>query len=372
MFFKWATSATITPNILKKENFMIKVSITAIFLALVTGFLCFKIPDITYPFVISFILSYLLNPLAIILRSKFGMSRFITAIIISVSLIILMVTALIYLVPLIYTQISALIHHIPEYESYLIHNIVPFVVEKMGAIDPQISSRLKVIADQGINGVFEVFSHAVHNVWSYTMATIHLLLFMILVPVLLFFLLRDWDAMSNGFFDLFPKYHQKFVKTLFKDIDNVLGAYLRGEMIVCSILSIYYSIGLTVIGMDFAILLGVLCGFSIILPLIGTIIVVISLASVGYFTFGFSAHMVYIGILYIFGAAVEGAALTPKIIGDSLGVSPVWIIFSVLLFGYIAGPVGILMAIPTTGVIKVILTHLKHDYQKSVLYNSKI
>ena len=350
---------------------MIKISITAIFLALVTGFLCFKIPDITYPFVIAFILSYLLNPLAIMLQAKFGMSRFVTSIIIAVLLIVLIVTAMIYLVPLIYTQVSALIHHIPEYESYVRHNIVPLIVEKMGAIDPQISTRLKVITDQIINGAFEVFGHAAHNVWSYTMATIHVLLFMILVPVVLFFILRDWDLMSKSFFDLFPKYHQKFVKTLFNDIDNVLGAYLRGEMIVCSILSIYYSIGLTGIGMDFAILLGVLCGFSIILPLIGTILVIISLASVGYLTFGFSINMVYIGILYLFGATFEGTVLTPKIIGDSLGVSPVWIIFSVLLFGYIAGPVGILMAIPTTGVIKVILMHLKQDYKKSELYNSK-
>ncbi len=350
---------------------MIKLSITGIFLALVTGFLCFKIPDIMSPFVIAFIFAYLLNPLAIILNNKLGMSRSITAIIISLLLIVLMVTAMIYLVPLIYTQISALIHHIPEYESYITNNLVPVFVKKMGAIDPQIATRLKLIVDQGINTLFGVFSHAAHNVWSYTMATIHILLFMTLVPVVLFFVLRDWDHMAKSFFDLFPKYHQKFVKTLFQDIDNVLGAYLRGEMIVCSILATYYSIGLTLIGMDFAVLLGVICGFSIILPLIGTIIVVIALATVGYFTFGFSVSMIYIGIIYLFGAAVEGAILSPKIIGDSLGVSPVWIIFAVLLFGYIAGPVGILMAIPTTGVIKVILTHLKQDYKKSELYNSK-
>ena len=350
---------------------MVKVSITAIFLAMVIGFLCFKIPDITYPFVISFILAYLLNPLATILNSKFGMSRAITSIIISILLIVLMVAATIYLVPLIYTQISVLIRHIPEYESYIINNIVPFIVHKMGAIDPQISTKLKVIADQGINSIFGVVSNAAHNVWSYTMATIHLLLFMVLVPVLLFFILRDWNRMSQGFFDLIPKHHQKFVKTLFKDIDNVLGAYLRGEMIVCSILATYYSIALTFIGMDFAVLLGIVCGLSIILPLIGMIIVIISLGLVGYFTFGFSIHMAYIGGIYLVGALLENTFLTPKIIGDSLGISPVWIIFSVLLFGYIAGPVGILMAIPTTGVIKVILTHMKQDYKKSDLYNSK-
>ena len=351
---------------------MIKISITVIFLALLAAFLCFKIPDITYPFVIAFILAYLLNPLANILNRKFGMSRFATSIIISILLLLLMIMAMIYLVPLIYTQILALIRHIPAYEAYILHNIVPVIVEKMGAIDPQISTRLKAVADQGINGMFEVFSHAVHNLWAYTMATVHLMLFMTLVPVVLFFILRDWDIMTSGFFELFPKYHQKFVKTLFKDIDNVLGAYLRGEMIVCSILATYYSIGLTIIGMDFAILLGILCGFSIILPLIGSICVVISLASVGYLTFGFSTHMIYIAILYLFGVLIEATVLTPKIIGDSIGVSPVWIIFAVLLFGYIAGPIGILMAMPVTGVIKVILTYLKQDYKKSDLYNSKI
>jgi len=350
---------------------MVKVSITAIFLVLVTGFLCFKIPDITYPFVVAFILAYLLNPLAIILNNKLGMSRAITSIIISILLIVLMAAAMIYLVPLIYTQISVLIRHIPAYESYIINNIVPIIVQKMGAMDPQISTKLKVIADQGINGMFGVVSHAAQNVWSYTMATIHLLLFMVLVPVVLFFLLRDWRHIAEGFFDLFPKHHQKFVKTLFQDIDNVLGAYLRGEMIVCSILAIYYSIALTFIGMDFAVLLGMVCGISIILPLIGMIIAITSLGLVGYLTFGFSIHMAYIGGIYLVGALLENTFLTPKIIGDSLGISPVWIIFSVLLFGYIAGPVGILMAIPTTGVIKVILVHMKQDYKKSNLYNSK-
>lgn len=350
---------------------MVKITITTIFLLLVTGFLCFKIPDITYPFVMAFILAYLLNPLATILNNKLGMNRAITSIIISILLIVLIVMAFIYLVPLIYTQISILIHHIPAYESYIINHAVPFIVEKMGSIDPQIATKLKILADQGINSVFGVVSHAAQNVWSYTMATIHLLLFMVLVPVVLFFILRDWGNMSKGFFDLFPKHHQKFVKTLFKDIDDVLGAYLRGEMIVCSILSTYYSIGLTIIGMDFAILLGLICGFSIILPLIGMIIVISSLAIVGYFTFGFSINMAYIGVVYLIGVLLENTFLTPKIIGDSLGISPVWIIFSVLLFGYIAGPIGILMAIPTTGVIKVILTHLKQDYQKSEFYNRK-
>jgi len=350
---------------------MVKVGITAVLLAIITGFLCLKIPDITYPFVLAFILAYLFDPLVIILNNRLGISRAITSSIISLLLIVIISASMIYLVPLIYEQISVLINHIPEYESYIIKNIVPIIVKKMGAIDPSISTKLKMIADQGINSIFGVVSHAAHNVWSYTMATIHLLLFMVLVPVVLFFLLRDWRYMTDGFFDLFPKYHQKFVKTLFQDIDNVLGAYLRGEMIVCSILATYYSIALTLIGMDFAILLGIVCGVSIILPLIGMMIVITSLGLVGYVTFGFSIHMVYIAGIYLVGALMENTFLTPKIIGDSLGISPVWIIFAVLLFGYIAGPVGILMAIPTTGVIKVILVHMKQDYKKSDLYNSK-
>ena len=350
---------------------MVKISITGILLALVLGFLCFSLPDVMYPFIISFILSYLLNPLVTILSNKFHIPRSISAVMISILLIVTLVTAIIYFIPLIYAQISLLIHQIPQYESYVRENVVPIVLHKVSVLDPQISTKLKSIVDQSINGIFDIFSHAAHNVWSYTMATIHILLFMVLVPVVLFFLLRDWDDMSKGFFDLFPKFHQKFVKKLFGDIDSVLGSYLRGEMIVCSILTTYYSIGLTFLGMDFAILLGVLWGFSIILPLIGTIFVVTSLLFVGYFTFGFSIQLLYVAILYGAGALVEGTVLTPKIIGDSLGLNPAWIIFAVLLFGYVAGPVGILLAIPTTGVIRVILTHLKQDYKKSMLYNSK-
>lgn len=350
---------------------MIKISITAILLAFVTGFLCFKIPDVTYPFVCAFIFAYLLNPVAIVLHSKFGMGRAITAILTAFLLIIIMIGLIVYLVPLIYSQISNLIHHIPQYESYIRSNIIPVIIEKMGKIDPQFSTRIKILADEGVNSIFQVLSHSAHHLWSYTIATIHILLYMVLVPVLLFFLIRDWDSMSENFFALFPKYHQKFVKALFRDIDNVLGAYLRGEMIVCSILATYYSICFTAIGMDFAILIGVLCAFSIILPLIGTIIVIVSLAVIGYLTFGFSIQMLYMACIYFLGATIEGTILTPKIIGDSLGVSPVWIIFAVLLFGYIAGPVGILLAIPTTGIIKVILSHLSQDYKKSELYNSK-
>ncbi|MEY3197125.1 MAG: hypothetical protein RLZZ59_493 [Pseudomonadota bacterium] len=348
-----------------------KISIYSLLIGAVLFFLLISIPSILYPFIIAFILSYLLNPSMSFLDKKYGLSSSVTAFLVTISMAVTIISAFIYFGPIIYEQMETLIHRMPYYKEYVVKDIIPVIVAKLIKIDPSIANKAKAIIDQSVNIIFGIFLSAVHNFWGYTLATMHLIFFIILTPVLLFFFLRDWSSMSKEFFGLFPKNHQAFVKTLFKDIDRVLGAYIRGLMIVCTILATYYTVSFKLVSLEFAALLGVLSGVAIAIPLIGGVMSISISVLVVHFTYGFDMHIIYLLSIYACGAILENVFLTPKIIGDSIGLSPLWIIFSVLMFGYISGPVGMVLAIPITAVMKVILLHIKSDYKNSSIYNAK-
>jgi putative permease len=203
------------------------------------------------------------------------------------------------------------------------------------------------------------------------MATINAIVMIFLIPVLLFYFLKDWEDMKFSFYDLFPTASQKLVRNMFSDINNVLSAYIRGQLLVCLIWAIYYYITLSYIGIDLALILAVISGIAPIVPLVGAIISIAVSMLVGYFTFGFDVHLLYILSTYIVGNIIDSSLITPKIIGDSIGINPIWIVFAVLVLGYLIGPIGMLVAIPIAGIISVILKYATQDYKDSALYKKK-
>jgi predicted PurR-regulated permease PerM len=350
---------------------VVKTSVIWIFVAMIGALLWLHLPSIVVPFLLAFILAYAMNPMMLFLHKRMKIPRSISAIFLLLLFIFAFTSFMLVLVPLVYSQIAILVKKIPLYKDFVNDTFIPYVLVKLESVDSNIAQSAKETVTQSVDDIFAIFVRMLNNVWSYTLATINALIMAFLVPVLLFYFLRDLEHMKKSFYEFFPKNTQSLVKSIFSDINKVLSGYFRGQLLVCLFWGVYYYIALTIIGLDLAFILAIISGIAPIVPIIGGIIAVISTLLVGFFTFGAGPELIYIIGAYAFGAILDNTIITPKIIGDSVGLSPVWIVFSVLAMSYILGPIGLLIGIPIAGIISVIFKYASRNYKESELYNKK-
>lgn len=350
---------------------IVKNSILWIFILAILGFLTIHIPVVIVPFAVAFVLAYILNPMVMFFKKSLFLPR-ILGIILSISIFaVAFLLLLILLVPMIYNQIGLLVNKLPVYRDYLDDTLIPLVISNLERLDQQVAQSAKESFTQSVDDLLGMFVSMLNNLWSYTMATINALIMIFLIPVLLFYYMKDWDKISEHFYCLFPKNSQVFVKQIFLDIDKVLSGYIRGQLFVCFMWVVYYYIIFSLIGLDLAFILAILSGLSPLIPIIGPILAVLSTMIVGFFTFGFGPGLFYVIASHLIGAILDGIYVTPKIIGSSIGLSPVWVMFSVFTMGYILGPIGLLIGVPIAGIISVILRYATQSYKESKLYNKK-
>lgn len=319
------------------------------------------------PFLIALIFAYILEPIIEKNAQRFNLSRnFITFITFSIFLGLFILT-LILLIPLIYKQITTFIIKIPIYKTHFI-NSIHSMTNHIKGFDPEIANKIIQAMHDFVNSTFSIIISVINNLWEYTLATMNLLAIIILVPILLYYFLRDWPKMISTMESLVPVYGKSKMKQIFNDINQLLSAYIRGQLYICFLLSMFYITGFTLIGLELAVLLGIISGFLIILPFIGALISFVIVSISAYFTHGFSMELVYIISIFFIGHAIEGYILAPKIIGDSIGLHPVWIIFAVFAGGTLFGFIGVLFAIPIAGIIKILLMHTIEYYKSSDIY----
>ena len=336
---------------------------------LVVASIVYLVSETLVPFVISFIFAYLLQPIIDNNSRRFNLPRSlisagIFSVFISSFIIILMV-----LLPIIYNQIAVFITKIPNYKNNF--NVgLSYLLARVDTIDPDIANKVSESLQTFINSAFSVVIAAANNIWSYTLATINFFAIIILVPVILYYFLRDWPKMLKSVESILPRKEKSKVGEIFSDINILLSAYIRGQLNICLLLSAYYLIGLNLIGIDLALLLGITAGFLVVIPFIGALISLFLMIVSCYFSYGASIEIVYVLILFIIAHIIESYILTPKIIGDKIGLHPVWIIFSVFAAGSVFGVVGIVFAIPIAGVIKILLFHMIDYYKSSKIYNN--
>lgn len=350
---------------------MVKNTILWIFILTIFCMLWVHIPVVIIPFVVAFVLAYLLNPMLCFLKKKLYFPNAL-GIFASISIFIIAFLVLMtLLIPMIYAQIGVLVHKIPIYRDYFNESVMPFIVAKLDTIDAGIAQGARDTFSQSVDDILSVFVRMLNNLWSYTMATINVVIMIFLVPVLLYYYMKDWDKMSSHFYSLFPKNSQSYVKAIFTDIDRVLAGYIRGQLLVCFLWIVFYYIVFSLIGLDLAFILAIISGLSPLVPIIGPVIAFLSSMTAAFFTFGFAPGMLYVFIAHVLGVILDGVYVTPKIIGGSIGLSPVWIMFSVFTMGYILGPIGLLIGLPIAGIISVILKYATASYKESNLYNKK-
>lgn len=329
--------------------------------------IAYLVSDVILPFVIAFIIAYMLYPITQFLSKKCNISLSRSGIVIFVLFMSICATVITMIAPIIYKQISAFIKKLPDYHSKL-QNVITDSSETFSQIDPNISAKISDHLREVIDQLLALFSSLINHIWDYTLATINFFTICVIVPFALFYFLRDWNKMTGSVDSLFPVRSKWQIQEIILAINQLLSDYIRGQLIICLMLSVYYIISFALIGLDFALLLGLCSGFLVLIPFIGTIIAFTIVMLSGYISFGLDFHILYIIATYIVAHFLEGYYLTPKIIGQRIGLHPLWIVFSVLVGANLCGILGIVIALPVAGVIKILWSHLLNHYKLSPIY----
>lgn len=336
---------------------------------LIIGGIVYLVSNTLAPFLISFIFAYLLQPVINANCKKFSLPRSVVTFGVFGVFLSSFITIIVLIVPIIYHQISAFISKIPMYKTNFDAAILTWS-EKIQHIDPDLANKVSDSAQGLVNGTLNLFASFANHIWQYTVATINFFIVIALVPVILYYFLRDWPQIVGRVESLLPMRSKSKVREIFHSINELLSAYIRGQLNICLLLTLYYVTGFSIIGLDLALLLGIFSGFLIIIPFIGVLLSFLIVTISCYFSFGAGAELIYVMILFAVGYTIESYILTPKIIGNRIGLHPVWIIFSVFATANLFGFVGVLFAIPIAGIVKVCLSNIIDYYKSSNIYKS--
>ncbi len=334
------------------------------------GLIVHFIGPVLAPFAISIVLAYLGDPLTDRLE-KLGLSRGLSVTTVFMMVFVIFVLMILVVVPLLFQQIKAVIQLLPLWEVWLRNNIWPWVQHTFN-IDPRLFD-FSEIAKSLASEWQQTSSTLAKLGGSFTRSSIALAEFianLFLIPVVTFYLLRDWDTIVDSLRTMLPRNIEPVVVTLSRECDVVLAAFLKGQLMVMLALGIIYSAGLSFIGLKFAVLIGLLAGLSSIIPYMGFIIGFSAALLVALFQFGIGWTMGLVALVFVIGQVLEGWVLTPYLVGDRIGLHPVAVIFALMAGGQLFGFVGMLIALPLAAIIMVLLRHLHRNYRESTLYRA--
>jgi predicted PurR-regulated permease PerM len=319
--------------------------------------------DVILPFVLGGAIAYLLDPVADRLE-KLGLTRVLSVAVITVIGLFLFLILVLLVFPTLIQQSIALAEAAPALIDSLQATLTerfPQLLDADSTIRLQLDALGTKIQSQGgtvINGLL-----------SSAMGLINIIVLLVVVPVVAFYLLLDWDNMVAKIDDMLPRDHAPIVRQLASQVDTTLASFIRGQGTVCLALGSYYAIALMIAGLNFGLVVGVVAGLISFIPYIGALVG--GALAIGLSLFQFWGDWVSIGIIagiFVVGQFLEGNILTPKLVGQSVGLHPVWLIFALSVFGSLFGFVGMLVAVPMAAMIGVFARYGISQYRESLLY----
>jgi len=319
--------------------------------------------DVILPFVLGGAIAYLLDPVADRLE-KLGLTRVLSVAVITVIGLFLFLILVLLVFPTLIQQSIALAEAAPALIDSLQATLTerfPQLLDVDSTIHLQLEALGTKIQSQGgtvINGLL-----------SSAMGLINIIVLLVVVPVVAFYLLLDWDNMVAKIDDMLPRDHAPIVRQLASQVDTTLASFIRGQGTVCLALGSYYAIALMIAGLNFGLVVGVVAGLISFIPYIGALVG--GALAIGLALFQFWGDWVSIGIIagiFVVGQFLEGNILTPKLVGQSVGLHPVWLIFALSVFGSLFGFVGMLVAVPMAAMIGVFARYGISQYRESLLY----
>lgn len=332
------------------------------------GVLVYLLAPVLTPFMVAAILAYIGDPLVDRLEN-YKLPRTLAVVIVFIMLTLLAVVALLVLIPLLEQQFVVLGKKIPGYIEVIQTRLIPWLNSHFDLGMQLDMETLKTSLQAHWKEAGSVARTMVTYITHSGALLAGWLANLVLIPVVTFYLLRDWDILVARIRELLPRKSEPVMSRLARSSDEVLGAFLRGQLLVMLALSAVYTIGLWLAGLDLALLIGMLSGLVSFVPYLGFIVGIVVAGIAALLQFHDLIHLLYIAIVFGIGQALEGMLLTPMLVGDRIGLHPVAVIFAVLAGGQLFGFLGVLLALPAAAVIAVILRYMHERYKESALYS---
>lgn len=339
---------------------LVSAIILAIFLYVFSGILL--------PFVAGMVLAYFLDPVADRLQ-RLGLSRLMATIVILFAFIVVLVLAFVILIPVLASQMADFASKLPEYLTRLQSLITSFdprwLEEKFGVDANGLREGLNSLLTSGFGLLTTVFT----SIWSSGVALVSVVSLFVVTPVVAFYMLLDWDRMVTIVDSWVPRDYVQTVRAIANDINTATAGFVRGQGTLCLVLGAMYATGLTLTGLNFAILIGLFAGLISFIPYVGSLTGLVLAVGVAFVQFWPDWTMVaaVAGVFFV-GQFIEGNILQPRLVGKSVGLHPVWLMFSLFAFGALFGFVGLLIAVPASAAVAVLVRFAIARYLESPLY----
>ena len=319
--------------------------------------------DVILPFVLGAAIAYFLDPVADRLE-RWGLSRVAATALIALLIVVLFIVAVLLIIPTLVQQAVTLFNIAPQ----LFRDLQAFLTERF----PDLLEQDSVVRDSLVSLGETIRARGgelLNTVLSSALSVINVVMILVIAPVVAFYLLLDWDNMVARIDDLLPRDHAPVIRRLAAEIDGTIASFIRGMGTVCLILGTYYAAALMAVGLQFGLVVGFVAGLITFIPYVGSLVG--GALAIGLGLFQFWGDWVSLGLvagIFVLGQVVEGNILTPKLVGNSVGLHPVWLILALSVFGALFGFVGMLVAVPVAAALGVVIRFAIEQYKDSRLY----
>jgi predicted PurR-regulated permease PerM len=334
------------------------------------GFAFYLLQPILFPFVFGALIAYFGDPLVDFFERR-RVNRTLGVVFVFIIFSAILVASTLFIVPLLLDQLDAFIRNIPLFYHWVIQVLGPWLQERFGlqaGIVPHLdwSSQLA----ENWQSVGKMMAQTGKKLTGSGLSIMAGLISLALVPVVAFYLMRDWDILMAKMLTMMPVAWQKNTALMLREADEVVGAFLRGQIIVMVALGVIYGTGLWIVGIKMALLLGLIAGLASIVPYLGFIVGIIASLIAAYLQFHDWSVLFWVVVVFGVGQSIESMVLTPVLVGDRIGLHPVAVIFALMAGGQLAGFVGIVVALPVAAVFAVFVRHGLSRYHASDIYDS--
>ncbi|BBK31284.1 putative PurR-regulated permease PerM [Stella humosa] len=339
-------------------------------LLLATVLALYLVSDVLFPFAVGLVVAYILSPFVDRL-ARYGVPRWLGTLVVGGVFILAAVAAVLVVVPPLVDQSVALVARMPEIAEALRNRLVivgDAVRERLG---PDQAAEMESFITQHLGTVATWAAGMLGGIVGSGLAIFNAISLVFITPIVGFYLLRDWHHIMAALDANVPKCHAADVHELAIEVDLRLAGFLRGQGVVCLSLGAFYAIGLSLVGLDFALAIGIFSGLVSFIPFVGSISGLVLSLSVALVQFPDWTSVIIVAAVFFAGQAIEGNVLTPLLVGDRVGLHPVWVIFALLAGGAVFGFVGLLLAVPAAAVLGVLVRFTLERYRASTLFNGQ-
>jgi predicted PurR-regulated permease PerM len=271
-------------------------------------------------------------------------------------------------IPAVVSQIATLIERAPDYLAAIQREASALIEMLRDRLDPGTQQKLKSVLGGSADKILTWATEVLGGIISGGVAFFNFVALMVITPVVAFYLLRDWDRMVAKADDWLPRRHQETIRRLAREVDETLAGFLRGQGMVCLSLATFYAIGLTLAGLDFGLVVGLIAGFLSFIPYVGSLVGLVLSVGLALAQFDSWISVGVVAVVFFVGQALEGNVLTPKLVGEKVGLHPVWVMFALLAGGALFGFVGVLLAVPVAAIVGVGVRFALSQYRLSPYY----